>query len=724
MYNLPNDPVDDLHVATILQGIEAIPLQATPHRVDVLSLTETDPNSIARLQAITAGLYGAGTYEYVVSAIDGGGDSTGFLYDTTTVSLLESIEVPGELTHGVMRGKFRPAGTLGESDFFVYSIHLKSGATNTDESLRASELAVIRQDAESLGASAEILFAGDFNMHSSNEPGWSVITAGGPAGASDAAHAPGVWTGNIAFKALHTHDAQAMRSRFDLHLFSDELWNDSGLDFIEGSFRVFGNNGSQPLGGAVTDGNGGSVPELDALASTSDHLPILSDFEFLPTAPVIFGQSGGITRVTEGGASDSYQIRLGQAPSADVFFQIDPPLDLDLGAGPGTSIQLAFTPTDYASPQTVTVSAVDDGRFERTEIASLAHQITSADPQFQGLSITDIPVTILDNDLPAIVINELDSDTPGADSAEFVELYDGGVGNFALDGLSVILMNGNGDAPYASFDLDGFNSDAQGFFVIGNAGVPHVDLVMSDGTLQNGADAVVLIRGNPTDYPAITLQGVVDAVVYGTNDPPDAGLLTLLLPGSIQVDEDATGNSAVQSLSRMADGGIGRSSLGIAVRPPTPGSWNAPPEIFAGDFDADGDLDSMDVDRLTARIAGDDFSIPFDLNGDGRMGNGDLQVWLTLAGQRNLASHAPYRLGDANLDGAVDGSDFGLWNSHKFTATDAWSRGDFNADGVVDGTDFNLWNANKFTTADATPSRPRRLPVARRDMLDWIWARV
>ena len=34
-------------------------------------------------------------------------------------------------------------------------------------------------------------------------------------------------------------------------------------------------------------------------------------------------------------------------------------------------------------------------------------------------------------------INELDSDTPGADAAEFVELYDGGVGGTHLDGLTV-----------------------------------------------------------------------------------------------------------------------------------------------------------------------------------------------------------------------------------------------------------------------------------------------
>ncbi len=38
-----------------------------------------------------------------------------------------------------------------------------------------------------------------------------------------------------------------------------------------------------------------------------------------------------------------------------------------------------------------------------------------------------------------IIINELDSDTPSTDMLEFIELYDGGVGNTSLDGLVVVL---------------------------------------------------------------------------------------------------------------------------------------------------------------------------------------------------------------------------------------------------------------------------------------------
>ncbi len=56
--------------------------------------------------------------------------------------------------------------------------------------------------------------------------------------------------------------------------------------------------------------------------------------------------------------------------------------------------------------------------------------------------------------------------------------------------------------------------------------------------------------------------------------------------------------------------------------------------------------------------------------------------------------------GDANGDGVVDGQDFTIWNSNKFTAGTDWTTGDFNGDGITDGQDFTIWNSNKFTSVD------------------------
>ena len=54
--------------------------------------------------------------------------------------------------------------------------------------------------------------------------------------------------------------------------------------------------------------------------------------------------------------------------------------------------------------------------------------------------------------------------------------------------------------------------------------------------------------------------------------------------------------------------------------------------------------------------------------------------------------------GDANGDGNVDGTDFNIWNAHRFTCGTDWTTGDFNGDGCSDGADFGIWNINKFTS--------------------------
>jgi ELWxxDGT repeat protein len=166
---------------------------------------------------------------------------------------------------------------------------------------------------------------------------------------------------------------------------------------------------------------------------------------------------------------------------------------------------------------------------------------------------------------------------------------------------------------------------------------------------------------------------------------------TVLLEDIAMDDGDSAPRSLVNVAGQLYFSAISRESgheLWIARNPPD------------GDFNDDGLLNCEDINALSAAIVAGGNLSPFDLNGDGVVNTIDRDAWLAEAGSHNLGSGRQYLLGDANLDGVVDGSDFSIWNTHKFSLTSAWCSGDFTADGVVDGSDFGVWNSHKFQRSD------------------------
>lgn len=187
-----------------------------------------------------------------------------------------------------------------------------------------------------------------------------------------------------------------------------------------------------------------------------------------------------------------------------------------------------------------------------------------------------------------LLINEVDADQTGTDSVEFIELYDGGAGNTSLDGYVIVLFNGSDDQSYSpAYDLDGYSTDANGYFVIGSSLVPNVDydLGLLTNIIQNGADAVALYTGDATDFPndtPVTTTNLVDALVYDTNDPDDAGLLVLLNASEPQVNEAGGGSSTTESMQRSPNGSGGaRNTSTYATYTPTPGTENPSPPTTA-----------------------------------------------------------------------------------------------------------------------------------------------
>ncbi len=585
--NRPNVAADDADFRTVLQAIGNESVAGNSARIGLLAVQETDipgtgDNSIGRIESILEGIYPGSDYGVTVTSIDGGGDATGFVFDTSMLTLLDSVEISNGMTHNTMRAEFRPTGTTGVSDFFMYTTHLKAGTAGSDASTRASEASLLRSNADALGEGTSIIMAGDFNVKRSTEGAYTEFLSAGSGQLQDPISSPGDWNDNSVFRSVHTQDPSGgagMDDRFDFQLLTGEFFDGAGIDYIAGSYHAFGNNGTHALNGAITTGTGASPGVLSALAAASDHLPVVADYEILELAEgVTIQESGGDTLVAEGGLIDTYSITLNSLPTANVTITVAPDSQLDIGAGAGNSIDLVFTPANALTAQTVVVSAVNDGVLEGTHTALISHSATSSDGRFDGITIASVDVTVIDDDLPSLVINEIDVDTAGIDSMEFVELYDGGIGGLPLDGLTVVFYNGVSDSSYSAYGLDGYTTDANGFFVLGNSAT-NPDLTFNDNSLQNGADAVAIYLASESDFPngsAVRVNGLLDAIVYDTDDADDPGLLPLLLPGQPQVNEDQNNDQVNESLARIPDGGAQRETTTFVAQLPTPGRFNQP----------------------------------------------------------------------------------------------------------------------------------------------------
>ena len=129
------------------------------------------------------------------------------------------------------------------------------------------------------------------------------------------------------------------------------------------------------------------------------------------SAGVSISESGGSTSVTEAAGptnTDTYTVVLKSQPTATVIIAVTSD---DPGAVTVSPATLSFTPSNWNSAQTVTVTGVDDD-VDQTGNRSVAisHSATSTDAKYNGntISIPSVTATVVDDDntgpsaLPAV----------------------------------------------------------------------------------------------------------------------------------------------------------------------------------------------------------------------------------------------------------------------------------------------------------------------------------
>jgi Lamin Tail Domain/Bacterial Ig domain len=140
--------------------------------------------------------------------------------------------------------------------------------------------------------------------------------------------------------------------------------------------------------------------------------------------------------------------------------------------------------------------------------------VLSADDGTNPKTIKDYVIVLHQAAGPTLVINEVDYDQVGTDTAEYIEIFNASSEAVSLQGLQVLLVNGANNTVYDTIDLGGADSLApHQYLVIGGAlvAIPgsakKIDPLWVQDRIQNGApDGIVLV-----DSAALV---VIDALSY------------------------------------------------------------------------------------------------------------------------------------------------------------------------------------------------------------------
>ncbi|MHA7059141.1 T9SS type A sorting domain-containing protein [Aquimarina sp. M1] len=193
----------------------------------------------------------------------------------------------------------------------VFVAHLKASRGADNETKRLNMVKAFTDNNANLDENDYVIFAGDLNLYSSNEPAYQeLLDMNNKITMVDPIKTPGNWTSNNTFTDIHTQSTRlnsdefddfgsggGLDDRFDFILISENMVNSTELSYIPNSYLAYGNNGNcynQRIDAVDCTGFYDSTVR-DALYTMSDHLPVVMELEanqqFLSTPEFVATQS-------------------------------------------------------------------------------------------------------------------------------------------------------------------------------------------------------------------------------------------------------------------------------------------------------------------------------------------------------------------------------------------------------------------------------------------------
>lgn len=281
-YNLLNYPGSDTttrnpHFRTIFTNIQPDILVVQ----EVTSLAGVNGFLSNVLNSVSSG-YSAGLF------IDGPDTDNAIFYKNSVFTFVSNTPIKTAL-RDINEFKLVYNGT-GDT-LILYSLHLKASSGSSNEQLRAAEVDSLRKRTNSLSPGSKFMVVGDYNIYSGSESAYQkLLNQISPGYVLDLFTLAGSWN-QAQHSAHHTQSPRTrsfgggatggMDDRFDMILLSSSVMDNGNINYVPGSYTVYGNDGAH-YNDSINRPPNNAVGQLiaNALHDASDHLPVFARFSF------------------------------------------------------------------------------------------------------------------------------------------------------------------------------------------------------------------------------------------------------------------------------------------------------------------------------------------------------------------------------------------------------------------------------------------------------------
>ncbi|WP_286746315.1 Ig-like domain-containing protein [Roseivirga sp. UBA1976] len=330
-----------------------------------------------------------------------------------------------------------------------------------------------------------------------------------------------------------------------VHAYAD-VDNDGSADNSTslGSATVSGGSWSFSVNLTADSDNNFVVQAVDAAGNVSGEVNVPTISEITPGFTVT--ETDGGTSVTEAGGEDTFTVVLDARPGSDVVINVS---SGDTGEGTVSSSTLTFTPSDWDTPQTVTVTGVDDDIIDGTQTFNITLSIddNNSDDNFDALGDKTVSVDNTDDDVAGFTLSKTTASVSEVGTTDdftvvltaepasnvVINITSGDTGEATVDASSITFTPTNWYTPQTVTITGEDDSDLDGDQT--TTITLSVDDASSDDDFDALADQTVSVVTEDDDTPVISfatttssgLESVGSASIVVNNDLASSNTITV-----------------------------------------------------------------------------------------------------------------------------------------------------------------------------------------------------